>query len=239
MVVDRLAQKRQDWNQNLNRGGRGGTKAKQKRSARKTRRGGKEKGSKSRIGRGREQRGNKRFWKGRIKNKEGGRKSIKGQRNGRSDLPPKLPFTFVNKVVTVDGNGQKTEICRVGDGCAIPCNATELVCVERRGLEGCAKLKCVRLCGDQKTPEELNGMKESSVICDQAEECVKGNQMCTQMSFSRDTVLASLEGLKMRLTGLIAGWMVTAGTDKKSLMMREFCKDHPSTTLNCDDGPII
>ena len=81
-------------------------------------------------------------------------------------------------------------------------------------------------------------MKESSVICDQAEECVKGNQMCTQMSFSRDTVLASLEGLKTRLTGLIAGWMVTAGTDQKSLMMREFCKDHPSTTLDCD-SPIL
>ena len=117
----------------------------------------------------------------------------------------------------------------------MPCNATDLVCVERREREGCAKVKCVRLCGDQKTPEELNGVKESSVICDQAEECVKvkEKQMCADV-FSRDDFLASLEGLKMRLTNLVAGWMVTAGANKKSLMVREFCKDHPRTTPDCD-----
>ena len=110
--------------------------------------------------------------------------------------------------------------------------AEDLVCVQgesgwSNSVKDCSKHKCVRLCGEPKTLEELNQQISlnsiTAVICRLEEKCVEEKQthMC-KGSVSKEKVLADLSSLK-RLSRLIN----ETETNSESLMQREFCAKNP------------
>ena len=211
-----MVQRRQIWNRNVGRGGKGKVRGRVKDNGKKTThkngRRVQNKLIKSRRGRG-QRWGKRRGW----------RKDRKGKRQGRSDLPPPLPYRFVNK--TWDKGYQ---VCGPNE-CKIICHDQGLVCVDKtsRSAEGCNKHECVRLCGEQKKVEELNQKIYSAVICHQEEKCSEDNQKCERLSVDKKEVLADLSDTKRALEGLadsLAKLINETETNLESLMMRGYSK---------------
>ena len=123
-------------------------------------------------------------------------KKRKSKRQGRSKLPPPLPYGFVNKTWH-----KGYEICGPKE-CECICKDKDLVCVESLSGSGeeCTKHKCGLLCGEQKKVEELNHL---AVMCHQDEKCSEDNQKCERMSVDKEEVLDGLEGLVNSLAQLI------------------------------------
>ena len=212
MKAEGMVQRRHVWNRNVARGKvRGREKGNGKKTNHNNGRSVHNKQRKSKKARGRW--GKRRGW----------RKDRKGKRQGRSDLPPPLPYRFVNK--TWDKGYQ---VCGPNE-CKIICNDQGLVCVDKtsRSAEGCNKHECVRLCGEQKKVEELNQKIYSAVICHQEEKCSEDNQKCERLSVDKKEVLADLSDTKRAVEGLadsLAKLINETETNLESLMMRGYSK---------------
>ena len=196
-----MVQRRQIWNRNVGRGGKGKVRGRVKDNGKKTThkngRRVQNKLIKSRRGRG-QRWGKRRSWR---------RRNGKGKRQGRTKtdrfIPPDLPYRFINttwyKGYEICGPEECEDICKSEKG---------LVCVESTSssAEECkGKHKCVWLCGERKSVDELQIHSASeAVICHQQEEkCSEDNKKCERIAVDKEKVLAGMEGVADNLAQLI------------------------------------